>query len=48
MASANLLFRHDFDGVGYPYFTTVWPDFTFDAAGDVNANSRSRRPPRRR
>jgi hypothetical protein len=42
VASANLLFRHDFDGPGYPSFNVVWPDFTFEAAGDVNANGRPR------
>ncbi len=29
MPAANLLFRHDFDGVGYPFFNVVWPGFSF-------------------
>jgi len=40
--SANLLFRHDFDGVGYPFFTVAWPGFGFEASGDVNAGGRPR------
>lgn len=37
MATANLIFRHTFDGAGYPTFATVWPDFDFPtAAGGIN------------
>ncbi len=42
MPAANLLFRHDFDGPGYPFFQTVWPGFSFEASGDVNASGRTR------
>ncbi|MEZ6028060.1 MAG: hypothetical protein R3E85_18005, partial [Planctomycetota bacterium] len=36
MPAANLLFRHTFDGMGYPDFATVWPGFTFPTSGVIN------------
>src|SRR5438552_3387022 len=36
MATANLLFRNDFDGAGYPDFAVTWPYFSFPT-GNPNA-----------
>ena len=42
MTAANLLYKHTFDGAGYPFYVVEWPGFTFPANGDVNANGRTR------
>ncbi len=42
MPAAALLFRHTFDGAGYPDFNVAWPGFSFPASGDVNALGRTR------
>jgi hypothetical protein len=42
VANATLLYKHTFDGAGYPWFNVVWPGFSFPASGDVNALGRTR------